>query len=276
MAIITAEVIAQVVAMNAEGKKASTIAMTLKVKKSEVEGILAGTITEGQPEVKVDVKEEANTDLPVQGAPTNAMIEQLKAQQAVAAQATGAKAPKERKARSTTTLVKVKASSSKDAEGNSIQRRNTNCDTRAVAAFYSPSLNMCWIGSHLGFATKTPEGAMKIMRTAPQKALDPLKTAEDVIMVIEATNVPVGPELEAAKMAAYVKYEEQKMIMLCRKPKIEVAAPAPEVKPEAQVQPEQTEADKLAAELASPEADALAVAEAELLAQELEQDEVQA
>lgn len=230
---ITAEMIVEVLALVAEGKKAGTVAMMKKIKKSDVEAIIAGTITAETLAAGTEVLvEEKAPELKVEGQPGNEMLEQLKAQQAAAAQAAGAAPKKERKARSSTTLVKVKASSSKDADGNSVQRRNTNCDTRAVAAFYSPSLNMCWIGSHLGFATKTPEGAMKIMRTAPQKALDPLKTATDVIMVIEATNVQVGPELEQAKMDAYLKYEAQKFTMLCRKPKIEAAAPAPEATPE--------------------------------------------
>lgn len=260
---ITAEMIVEVLALVAEGKKAGTVAMMKKIKKSDVEAIIAGTITAETLAAGTEVLvEEKAPELKVEGQPGNEMLEQLKAQQAAAAQAAGAAAPKkERKARSSTTLVKVKASSSKDADGNSVQRRNTNCDTRAVAAFYSPSLNMCWIGSHLGFATKTPEGAMKIMRTAPQKALDPLKTATDVIMVIEATNVQVGPELEQAKMDAYLKYEAQKFTMLCRKPKIEAAAPAPEATPE--VAPEVVEEIKPEVEAVEQEAPAVEVEQVE-------------
>lgn len=265
---ITAEMIVEVLALVAEGKKAGTVAMMKKIKKSDVEAIIAGTITAETLAAGTEVLvEEKAPELKVEGQPGNEMLEQLKAQQAAAAQAAGAQAAgaaapkKERKARSSTTLVKVKASSSKDADGNSVQRRNTNCDTRAVAAFYSPSLNMCWIGSHLGFATKTPEGAMKIMRTAPQKALDPLKTATDVIMVIEATNVQVGPELEQAKMDAYLKYEAQKFTMLCRKPKIEAAAPAPEATPE--VAPEVVEEIKPEVEAVEQEAPAVEVEQVE-------------
>ena len=178
---ITAEMIVEVLALVAEGKKAGTVAMMKKIKKSDVEAIIAGTITAETLAAGTEVLvEEKAPELKVEGQPGNEMLEQLKAQQAAAAQAAGAAAPKkERKARSSTTLVKVKASSSKDADGNSVQRRNTNCAQRAVAVFTSESENstggkICWLGTHLGFFTKNAAGAMKIMQTAPQKALEQL------------------------------------------------------------------------------------------------------
>lgn len=130
--------------------------------------------------------------------------------------------------RMTTTVIKTTASPAKDENGKSLQRRNRSVATRAIGVFISPSLNMCWIGTHLGFATKTEAGSMKIMQNAPQKALAPLQTATDVQFIVEETDVPNNEILQESKARAYDKYAAKGLNMLSTRPKI-TFAPANEV-----------------------------------------------
>lgn len=246
MTTITSAVIAKVAALNVEGKTVAQIAKSCKIKTAEVEQILAPAplmASHYAPVLALPVHEE--TKAPTQ----NELAALLNQAQAAPAQA---EEKKERKARATTTLVKVAASSSKDAEGNPVQRRNTNCAQRAVAVFTSESENstggkICWLGTHLGFFTKNAAGAMKIMQTAPQKALEPMQKATDVVMVIEATDIGLGQDLELLKQQTYDKYAALGYTMLCRRAKVEgqvapaaapVETPVQEVKPEIEVAPE--------------------------------------
>ena len=122
--------------------------------------------------------------------------------------------------RNKVTLVKV-ATSASERDGVRVQRRNTNHHERAVAVFYSPALNMAWLGTHLHFGTKTKEAAMQTMRTdKATKCLEPLQKATDVEMVLFAKDVQVGDALELAKLQAYNEYESKGFIMLGRKPKV--------------------------------------------------------
>lgn len=252
MTTITSAVIAKVAALNVEGKTVAQIAKSCKIKAAEVEQILAPAPVMASHYTSVATNEAtaAGANYMVQTAPTqNELAALLNQAQAAPAQA---EEKKERKARATTTLVKVAASSSKDAEGNSVQRRNTNCAQRAVAVFTSESENstggkICWLGTHLGFFTKNAAGAMKIMQTAPQKALEPMQKATDVVMVIEATDIGLGQDLELLKQQTYDKYAALGYTMLCRRAKVEgqvapaaapVETPVQEVKPEIEVAPE--------------------------------------
>lgn len=122
--------------------------------------------------------------------------------------------------RSTVTLVKVATSSSKDQDGKSIQRRNTNVSLRSVAVVTSEALKTCWIGSHLGFATKTNEGALNIFRKAPQQALKVMQKATDLVLLVTHTNIEVGDSLEAAKAETYDKYLALGYQMVCRRGKV--------------------------------------------------------
>ena len=301
IAQVSAEVRAKIVELATAGKAAGVIAMQVKAKRVVVEAVLAeqaGTAqVEGTQEQVVQVQ-DASGDMAAlaqvqpDGETASKLAQMVAAQAAQAAAATPA-VKGERKARaSTTTLVKVETSSSKDAEGNNVQRRNTNCPVRAVAVFFSKELNLAWLGTHLAFGTKTAPAAMKVMvGDTATKCLLPLQDLEkakpgSVEMVIEARDVAVGPELEAAKLNAYVKYRDLGFTMLGRDlaksadaaaaKAAKDAAKAAKDAATAQPAPVQTEAEQLAAELATPEADALAVAEAELLAAELAQDAVEA
>lgn len=125
--------------------------------------------------------------------------------------------------RSKVTLIKVAASSSKDENGNAVQRRNRNHATRTVGVFTSEKLKMCWMGTHVGFATKTAEGSIKIMQNAPQKALAPLQVADDVVFTAEHTEVELGDTLELKKAEAFDKYQALGYTMLSRRGKAPAA-----------------------------------------------------
>lgn len=115
----------------------------------------------------------------------------------------------------------LKVTSSKDENGNNRRKRNEEYGDRAVAIFVSPSLNKCWIGTHLGFAHKDEAGCMKIMQNAPQKALEPLQTATDVELSFfeNNKNIALGEALDNAKATAWDQMQAKGYEMLSRKGK---------------------------------------------------------
>ncbi len=141
-----------------------------------------------------------------------------------------------------------KVSSSKDENGNNRRKRNTEYGDRAVAIFVSPSLNICWIGTHLDFARKDTNGCMKIMQNAPQKALEPMQTATDVELSFfeDNKNIPLGEALDNAKATAWDEMQAKGYTMLSRKGKGVSSFQAPTVEAteeeatteEAEAQPE--------------------------------------
>lgn len=143
------------------------------------------------------------------------MLKASKVQAAVKAEVV-----KTKSSRSSVTLVKVATSSSKDENGKSIQRRNTSVTLRSVAVVTSEALKTCWIGSHLGFATKTNEGALNIFRKAPQQALKVMQKAEDLVLVVAHQDIEVGDLLESAKATTYDQYLALGYQMVCRRGKV--------------------------------------------------------
>lgn len=131
-------------------------------------------------------------------------------------------ATSKKQVRNKVTLVKVAASSSTNAAGERVQKRNTNLDTRSIAVFVSEKLQQCWLGTHIGFATKTTEGAINIMRNAPQKALQQLQQADDIVVTIEHKDIQVGPQLEALKQQTFDKYAAMGYTMQCKRATIKV------------------------------------------------------
>lgn len=133
----------------------------------------------------------------------------------------------------------IKSSSAKDAEGNSRQRRNYDVATRKITVFYSDSLNLAHVTSHLGFTTKSYDSAIKLARRdlMAQKMNIPLAQAADLRMEIIDQEVNTGEDLKVAKAAVYDQVSATGRIMLGLRPRVQVTEV---VQPEAETVVETT------------------------------------
>ncbi len=159
-------------------------------------------------------------------------------QQKQAADAVGEKGVKQ--TRKSSTLVKVAASSSKDENGNSLQRRNRNMTERKVAVFGSRVLGQAWVGTHIAFSTKTEEAMIKVVRNAPQKALEALQKADDLELLELSDLIPQGVELDMKKAELFDKYTAD-FTMVSRRAKVAAEAPVEEPAAEEAATEEQAE-----------------------------------
>lgn len=142
-----------------------------------------------------------------------------------------AEAPKAAGTRNKVTHTKVASTPSVDENGNRRQKRNTNMTERKVAVFVSDELKLAWLGTHIGFSTKTEAGMIGVVKNAPQKALSPLQAASDLRLAELSELIPQGAELEQAKADLFDKYKNDGYTMLSRRAKVAqpaVEAPASE------------------------------------------------
>lgn len=150
-----------------------------------------------------------------------------------------AEAPKAAGQRNKVTHTKVASTPSVDENGNRRQKRNTNMTERKVAVFVSDELKLAWLGTHIGFSTKTEAGMIGVVKNAPQKALSPLQAAGDLRLAELTELIAQGPELEQAKADLFDKYKNDGFTMLSRRAK--VAAPVEAPAAEAPASEEQAE-----------------------------------
>lgn len=224
MSLITQEIAAQIVELTAEGKTPGKIAQELKIKKALIVDHIATQATAIASALELEAGKLAEATVLVTAETVIPTEKDGKASKLANMLASAQAKPNAEEKPAPTGLtrggnVRVQASSSKNADGTNKQRRNTNVGDRAVAVVTCESLKTCFIGTHLGFATKTPAGAMNVFRTAPQQALKTMQKAEDLVLVLEYTGIALGDHLEELKATAFAKYEALGYQMLCRKPK---------------------------------------------------------
>lgn len=201
---------AKIIAMFTNGTTVANIAKLTKTKSAEVQAII-DEHNAAQPvqEVVAEVVEDKQSLLA--GLMSAAAVQQAEAV---------AQAPIKTKRVSTA----IKSSSAKDAEGNSRQRRNYDVATRKITVFYSDSLNLAHVTSHLGFTTKSYDSAIKLARRdlMAQKMNIPLAQAADLRMEIMDQEVNTGDDLKVAKAAVYDQVAATGRIMLGLRPRVQV------------------------------------------------------
>lgn len=228
----------QINEMIAEGKTSGQIARELKIKKAIIEAFLAeqtpvvleGELITGQEGVVVEdapastdvVVEEAIEGVVVEQEPVNDVASKLAAMLAQA-NAAPANLPADTKL-TRGGNVKFETSSSKNEDGTNKQRRNTNVTTRKIAVFFSKTLNMAFISTNLAFTTKKYDAAIKHIKQASQKALQPMFAQEDFKMELRDQLVNIGAELDDAKGELYDLLGQEGWDVVGSRPKTSFAA----------------------------------------------------
>ncbi len=192
-----------------QGKTVGQIAKQLRVKKEVVQAHIDANSVKGN----VVNTAYANKAFEAQ--------EQAESNNKMAEMLAGAQQAKEVVTQRTkTTLRKVEASKSVDAEGNKVQKRNKNLATRKAAVFVCDSLKQAWVGAHIAFTTKTTEGMLQVVRNAPQKALTDMQNANDLRLAELSAEVELGNTLELEKQKLFDKYKELGYTMMSRRAKV--------------------------------------------------------
>ncbi len=228
----------QVIALHSTGVEAKNIAKQLKVSKgfveqaiksNKVEEVKEEVQEEVQDEVKEEVKEEVvKTEAPKSTtSPTSSKISQLQAMMSATKKHEAAKevlAPQVKASRGTSVIVKVQRSSSKDAAGDSRQRRNYAVTERKITVFKSASLNQAFVATNLAFTVRTHEAAMNYAKRdkALVKRTGGLFLSSDLVMEIQTQEVNIGEELNVAKARAMDQLTAEGYSVLGKRPKVAV------------------------------------------------------
>jgi hypothetical protein len=106
------------------------------------------------------------------------------------------------------TLFKLPVSPSRDAGGNSIQRRNREISERQVVVIFSNKLKIAHVTTHIGYTNKSRAGAITLARNdlAKQQITRDLAHAHDLDVTVLPEKYS-GVDINNAKSLTYKRYQ---------------------------------------------------------------------